>query len=77
MNMTLGPPSRQTGAEILQGGQLGFIEPKADGFRIVPCPWPAPRGVQTGPDPRREAALQAACLHLDRRATGTAGSSHD
>ena len=76
MNMTLGPPSPETGAAVLQDGELGFIEPEADGFRIVPYPWSALMGVQTSPYPSREAALQAACLSMDQRATGRAGPDH-
>ena len=66
---TVWPTCTQRGVtEILQHGELGFIECEGDGsFRIVPCLWSALTDVRTGPYSSGEAALETARSHLERR----------
>lgn len=54
-------------AELLQDGELGFIEASDASFRILPCPWSSLMGVLTGPYLTRNGALDAVRRHLGQQ----------
>jgi hypothetical protein len=44
------------GAELLQGGELGF--------RLIPCPWSVLKALPTGPYSTQDSALEAVRCHI-------------
>ena len=56
-------------ADPLQGGELGFVVMRRDGFVVLPCPWSALRDLIPGPYASAATALAAVSAHLAARTT--------